>query len=135
MGTGGGRIGIEHFALFADDAPALRRFYERVFGMRTIVENPGPPPGYFLSDGAGGTIEIIGRPEGVRAPEGGQRWVCHVAFAVEDVAAKRAELEAEGFVFEKETAVDSEEMQTCFFLDPAGNRAQLVRRRRPLGSE
>jgi glyoxylase I family protein len=57
-----------------------------------------------------------------------------VAFSVDDVAAKRRELEALGFVFETETVVDTEAAKTAFFRDPEGNRCQIIWRRKPLGT-
>lgn len=123
---------IEHFAVYADDSTALKDFYVRTFGLRVIVENGGDPPGYFLADDQGFAIEVLGRPSG--SPDINQRWVCHLAFSVEDVLAKKAELEQAGLVFESETFVDNDEMKTGFFKDPAGNRCQIVWRRRPLGT-
>ncbi len=76
-------------------------------------------------------LEIIGRPEGAGGVN--QRYVCHVAFVVEDVPAKQVELEGLGLTFEVETAVDNESMTTAFCNDPAGNRIQIVRRKKPLG--
>ncbi|MFO0951888.1 MAG: VOC family protein [Isosphaeraceae bacterium] len=64
---------IEHFAIYAADAPALKDFYVDAFGMKVLVENPGPPPGYFLGDDRGSSIEIIGRPDG--HTNANQRWV------------------------------------------------------------
>jgi glyoxylase I family protein len=123
---------IEHFAVYADDPTALKEFYVDVFGLRVIVESRGDPPGYFLADDRGMALEVLGRSPG--SPDVNQRWVCHLAFWVEDVAGKRAELERRGFVFEPETLVDNDEMKTAFFQDPGGNRCQIVWRRRPLGS-
>lgn len=123
---------IEHFALYAADAPRLKDFYVEAFGMRVIVESGGDPPGYFLADGGGTAVEIIGRPPGQAG--GNQRWVCHLAFWVDDFAAARAALEARGVDFEADTLVDNDEVRTAFFLDPEGNRLQIVWRRRALGS-
>lgn len=123
---------IEHFAVYADDSTALKDFYVDAFGLRVIVEGGGDPPGYFLADDDGMAIEVLGRPAG--SPEVNQRWVCHLAFQVDDVPAKRAELEGRGCVFESETAVDHHDMKTAFFRDPGGNRSQIVWRRQPLGS-
>ena len=121
---------IEHFALFAADPVALKDFYVRAFQMKVVLESPGDPPGFFLGDEQGTALEIIGRPSGqANVP---QRWVCHVAFLVDDVAAARTELESQGCVFETETGVDTEAMKTAFFRDPEGNRCQIVWRRRPL---
>lgn len=122
---------IEHFAVYADNSTALKDFYVETFGLRVIVESPGDPPGYFLADDEGLAIEVLGRPAG--SPEVNQRWVCHLAFWVDDVLATKARLEREGFVFETETFVDNDELKTAFFKDPGGNRCQIVWRRRALG--
>ena len=123
---------IEHVALFGADPSALKDFYVEAFGLRVIVDNGrGKPAGYFLADDAGVALEIIGRPEGVGPVD--QRYSAHLAFAVDDVAESRALLEARGLRFEPDTAVDDASMTTAFFLDPEGNRIQVVRRRRPLG--
>jgi glyoxylase I family protein len=122
---------IEHFAIYAADAPALKDFYVDVFGLRVIGESGGSPPGFFLADDAGMALEIIGRPKG--EPAINQRWVCHIAFSVDDVAATRAALERRGLVFETDTAVETASMRTAFFDDPEGNRCQIVWRNPPLG--
>ncbi|HMB03711.1 MAG TPA: VOC family protein [Isosphaeraceae bacterium] len=121
---------IEHCAIYAADTTALKDFYVDALGLRAIVESDDHPPGYFLADGAGMALEIIGRPRG--EPAVNQRWVCHVAFRVDDVSASRATLEARGIAFEAETAVDSDTMRTAFFNDPEGNRCQIVWRDPPL---
>lgn len=123
---------IEHFAIYAADTIALKDFYVDALGMRVIVETAGDPPAYFLADDGGMAIEIIGRPHGEAAVN--QRWVCHVAFWVDDFKAAKAALEARGIVFETDTLIDNESMQTAFFKDPEGNRGQIVWRRRPLGT-
>ena len=71
---------IEHFAIYAADAPALKVFYTSAFGLKVVVESGGDPPGYFLADDRGTALEIIGRPPGQSGVN--QRWVCHVAFWV-----------------------------------------------------
>jgi glyoxylase I family protein len=121
---------LEHLALFADDAHALKDFYVNVMGLKVVLESGGDPPGFFLADDAGMMLEIIGRPAGRAGGE--TRWLCHVAFTVDDVAARRRELEALGLVFETDTVVDTEAMKTAFFRDPAGNRCQIIWRKKPL---
>jgi glyoxylase I family protein len=122
---------IEHFAVYAADPIALKDFYVEKLGLRVIVQSGGDPPAFFLADEAGMAIEVLGRP--AASPGVNQRWVCHLAFRVDDVPAKRAELEQVGIVFETETIVDNDEMKTAFFTDPAGNRCQIVWRKRRLG--
>ena len=126
---------IEHVALYADGDPAaLKDFYVQAFGFRVLVDNHHTnPPGYFIAGSDGGmALEIIERPPGTTNLN--QRYVCHVAILVDDVASTRAALEARGLAFEADTAVANEAMTTCFFRDPAGNRIQIVHRSRPLGS-
>jgi glyoxylase I family protein len=89
---------IEHFAVYADDSARLAGFYVQVMGLRVIVESGGEPPGFFLADDHGMAIEVLGRPPGT--PGVNQRWVCHLAFWVDDYAAKRTELERHGVIFE-----------------------------------
>ncbi len=124
---------IEHFALFGDDLGALRAFYEGSMGLRVIVDNSrAPVRGYFLTDDAGSALEIIERPAGTTV--GDTRYLCHVAFTVDDYPAAKSRFEAEGATFEADTEVLSDEFRTGFFRDPAGNRCQIVWRAKPLGS-
>ena len=44
---------IEHFAIYAADAPELKDFYVEAFGLKVVVESGGDPPGYFLADDRG----------------------------------------------------------------------------------
>jgi glyoxylase I family protein len=122
---------LEHFAIFAADSVALKDFYVDAFGLKVILESGGDPPGFFLADEAGMALEIIGRPAGESAVN--QRWVSHVAFQVDDLAAARAALQRRGLVFETDTVVDKPTMRTAFFNDPEGNRCQIVWRDPPLG--
>ena len=123
---------IEHFAIYASNAPALKEFYVEAFDLKVIVESGGDPPGYFLADDRGTAIEIIGRPPGEVGAN--QRWVCHLAFWTDDFAAACARLKAHGASFETDTFVENERLRTAFFNDPEGNRLQIVWRRNPLGA-
>ena len=124
---------MEHFALFAADLNGLKDFYVKAMGLRVVLDNSAAPiPGFFLADESGTALEIIGRPKGVEA--GDTRYLCHVAFLVDDVAADRKRLEALGCVFENDSVVDAPTMKTAFFRDPDGNRSQIVWRAKPLGS-
>jgi glyoxylase I family protein len=121
---------IEHVALYAADAARLKDFYVETFGMTVVREGKGDPPGFFLADDQGFAFEIIGRPAG----QGGvnQRFVCHLAFWVDDYAATRAVLARRGVAFETDTEVDNDELKTAFFNDPEGNRLQIVWRKQRL---
>jgi glyoxylase I family protein len=123
---------IEHFAIFARDLEATRRFYQDTFGMRVLLDNSrAAVRGYFLGDTSGGVLEVIERPADVAAQD--TRHMCHTAFHVDDYAATRAALEESGVAFEPETAIDTPEFKTCFFRDPDGNRCQVVWRSQALG--
>jgi glyoxylase I family protein len=122
---------IEHFAVYADNPTALKDFYVKAFGLQVLVVNPGDPPAYFLGDDFDTAIEIIGRPPGQAGVN--QRWVCHMAFWVDDYRAARLALEELGVTFETDTAVDDDHLKTAFFNDPEGNRCQIVRRAKRLG--
>jgi len=122
---------IEHIALFADNLEASRDFFIRFFGMRVVLDNSkAPVRGYFLANEGGSILEVIERPKG--QTNANQRYVCHVAFAVEDVLETRRLIEAEGLVFETDTVVDTPEFHTMFFRDPEGNRIQILKRLNPL---
>jgi glyoxylase I family protein len=124
---------MEHFALFAEDAKALKDFYVDVMGLRLVLDNgAGTPPGYFLADDSGTALEIIGRPAGVDSAD--PRYLCHVAFTVADVDLERRRLESLGRIFEPDAVVDTATMKTAFFRDPDGNRCQIVWRSRPLAT-
>jgi glyoxylase I family protein len=122
---------IEHIALFAADLQGLRAFYEKAMGMHVILDNSkAETPGYFLADDHGAVLELIARPAEV--PAVNTRYVCHLAFLVDDVAEARARLERMGMRFERDTEVNNAIMRTAFFNDPEGNRVQIVRRAKPL---
>ncbi len=122
---------IEHFAIYAavDEVAALKDFYLDAFAMRVAIDNgAGDPPGYFLVDDAGLALELIGRP--VASAAVNPRWAYHLAFWTDDFSATEAALATRGIVFETETRVDSDDLKTSFFLDPAGNRCQIVWRKK-----
>lgn len=122
---------IEHVALFADNLEASRDFFIQFFDMRVVLDNSkASVRGYFLVADGGSVLEVIERPKG--ESNANQRYVCHLAFAVEDVAEARAKIEAAGLVFETDTVVDTPEFQTAFFRDPEGNRIQILKRLKPL---
>jgi glyoxylase I family protein len=122
---------IEHFAVYAENPTSLAEFFVKALGLRVIVTNAGPPPAYFLADDHGMALEVLARPAGETAAN--QRWICHLAFWVDDFVTTRNELARIGIVFEEETLVETDEIKTAFFNDPAGNRCQIVWRQKPLG--
>src|SRR4051812_47873276 len=106
---------LEHVAIYATDSTALKDFYVQAMGLKVVLESGDKPPGYFLADDQGMALEIIPRPPGESNVN--QRWVCHVAFWVDDVAKTQGDLERLGLVFETETAVKNDAIKTSFFRD------------------
>ncbi len=122
---------IEHAAIYAADIAALKDFYCRAFGLRVAVDNSkAETAGYFLADESGSALEIVARPGGESNVD--QRFVCHLAFWVDDFSAARSDLETRGIVFESDTEVMNDQVKTAFFADPEGNRGQIVWRRTPI---
>ena len=122
---------IEHFAVYADNPTTLKDFFVHALGLHVIVENAGPPPAYFLADDHGMALEVLHRPQ--EESGANQRWICHLAFWVDDFVTTKNQLDQIGIVFEDETMVETDELKTAFFKDPAGNRCQIVWRRWKLG--
>ena len=124
---------IEHFAVFAADLGRTKDFYVESLGLRVLLDNSkAPVAGFFLGDDHGVALEVIQRPPDRPALD--TRYVCHAAFRVDDYDAAKQALQARHVEFEAETEVDNESMKTGFFLDPDGNRCQIVWREKPLGS-
>jgi glyoxylase I family protein len=122
---------IEHFAIYASDLGRAKTFYETMLGMRVVLDNSSATvPGYFLRSESGSALEIIQRPLDTTIVN--QRFVCHVAFLVDDFPAAKAALLARGVRFEAETEIRTDEIQTAFFSDPEGNRCQILWRKNPL---
>lgn len=122
---------IEHVALFTRDLAGLRAFYEEALGLRVVLDNSkANPPGVFLADDRGTAVELIERPADSASAD--TRYICHIAFLVDDYASARSALQGRGVAFEAESAIEAESFRTAFFRDPSGNRLQIVWRARPL---
>ncbi len=124
-------IKLEHVALptTEENWAETVNFYKDLFGWTTIREiGSGPTAIAFIGDGEGGVFEVyVAEGEPMTAP-------AHVAFAVPvaEYDALRNRLLEAGVVFtaDRENAVGD---KLGFFLDPAGNCAQIVGRIEPLG--
>jgi catechol 2,3-dioxygenase-like lactoylglutathione lyase family enzyme len=119
---------LEHTALFAEDTTALAEWYCRCFGMRVVFRNDAVPPTYFVADSAGMCLEIIARKGPPALDDTGR--VFHIAFVVNDFDQAAAALAAAGVALEPEGGGPG--LRVRFFNDPAGNRAQIVFREKPL---
>jgi len=121
-------ISIEHIGLPANDAVALKAWYERVLGARPLWDNGQTPPTCLLSLG-GAWVEIYpatsSRPETADNKLAGFR---HLALRVPSLTAAKAELEKRGVKFTEEVRPAAGAGQVLFFEDAEGNLLHLVER-------
>lgn len=122
-------VRLEHVGIPAteENFDQVVSFYERAFGWSTLVELAGPPRIKFITDGNGGVIEVLqvgGDPMAMPA---------HLAFAVPigELDGVKQRVVAAGIEFDQET-LNPVGDRLAWFNDPAGNRAQIVGRNKPL---
>jgi catechol 2,3-dioxygenase-like lactoylglutathione lyase family enzyme len=108
------------------------RFYTGLLGWRVIEERPSSSPDdrvFFLADGRGGAFEVfVGSGEPITDPS-------HLAFATtfDEFPALAQRLTDAGVALD-EPFINDVGDRISFFDDPAGNRAQIVGRLKPLPS-
>ncbi len=108
---------IARVILFVSDVEVVAAFYERHFGMKRMGEEEG----WIELDGGGCGLALHSRKGA--SGKGSNAKVC---FAVSDVLAERARLEAEGLKFHY--SFEWRGMQFADTRDPAGNAIQLSER-------
>ncbi|MFO1455236.1 MAG: adenylate/guanylate cyclase domain-containing protein [Steroidobacteraceae bacterium] len=125
-------IGLHHHAVRVAPSPLeidrARSFYADVLGLAVDparISNSGTP-GHWLQAGMFGQIHLIGAA-GRRGddPQGIDNTEPHVALAVADLGAARAELERRGIPFRISGAARGPEYTQLFLRDPAGNLIEL----------
>ncbi len=129
-----GAIHLEHVGIrtTAETFDATIRFYTEMFGWRVIEERPSTGPDdrvTFIADGQGGAFEVfVGSGGPIEDP-------AHLAFAVafDEFPALAERLTGSGIALD-EPFINDVGDQISFFNDPAGNRAQIVGRLKPLPS-
>lgn len=125
--------GIEHVGVLAKDTAALRDWYNRLFGFRTVYDNGKGT--YFIMAPDGSMLELIKEEEA--APAGGLKTggLRHLALKVTDTDFEPlvAQLKKEQVVVVTDAAVSSSGVKTFFFRDPEGNILHLISRPKPLG--
>jgi catechol 2,3-dioxygenase-like lactoylglutathione lyase family enzyme len=114
---------LDFVAIPSRDAERSRRFYGEMLGLR-----PDAHAQYELW--AGDTCLGIWEPEKLGMPFAPQK-NGHLALHVDDVAAARAELEAQGVAFMGET-LDTGVCHMAVFTDPDGNDLMLHHRYAPV---
>lgn len=122
-------VQLEHVGIPAskENIGEVVAFYQQHFGWTTVREIGDPPAMIFVSDGAGGRLEIyIAAGEPMAHP-------AHLAFAVsiDEFDALQERMAADGVVFDNVTQNPAGD-KLAFFNDPHGNRAQIVGRLAPM---
>jgi class 3 adenylate cyclase len=109
-------------------ADAVRDFYVNVLGLSTDPGRPGAMgiPGYWVDVGARAQVHLMGAA-GVMMDlgEGLDPSCPHVALAVEDIAAARAELDRLGVTYGVTRGLVGPGSEQVFLRDPAGNLVEL----------
>ncbi|MEA2266802.1 MAG: hypothetical protein QOE27_2385 [Solirubrobacteraceae bacterium] len=113
---------LDFVAVPSRDSERTRSFYVDTLGLR-------PDDAARFEFWAGETCFGIWEPERLGMPFAPQK-NAHPALHVEDVAAKRSELEAKGVVFAGET-LDTGVCHMALFTDPDGNDLMLHHRYAP----
>lgn len=114
---------LDFVAIPSQDAERSRRFYGETLGLR-------PDEHARYEFWVGETCLSIWEPAKYGMPFAPQK-NAHLALHVDDVAAARADLEAEGVDFVGDV-MDSGVCHMAFFTDPDGNDLMLHRRHAPI---
>jgi catechol 2,3-dioxygenase-like lactoylglutathione lyase family enzyme len=124
-------LGIHHHAtrIDGDKAAAAERFYRDVLGLGADPGRPTIPgvPGFWINVGAGGQIHLIGgaQPSTLAKGPGQDPTIPHVALAVADIQATKAELERLGVKYWSMIGINGPEAEQIFINDPSGNMVEL----------
>lgn len=123
---------LHYCALRVPEAPAdrlrVREFYDNVLGLRQDDGRPDSTgvPEYWLNSGAHAQVRLMGA-EGLRMDLGMgiDASAPHLAFAVEDIAATRSELDRLGVEYRVLLEGGGPAAERIFMKDPAGNQVEL----------
>jgi len=115
---------LRHFAINATDVKRARRFYESIFGW--TFEAWGPPDFLMINTGGEGAVEGSLQRRRPIAP-GLEILGCECTFAVDDVKAAAARIEANGGQILMQPTVLTGVGELIFFRDTEGNVAGAMR--------
>ena len=126
-------LGIHHHAVRIDQGnhslDTFRNFYSEVLGLEADPGRPNVPsvPGLWIDVAGSGQIHLMGGafPSTLCKTPGEDPVDVHVALAVEDVTAAKAELERLGVYYWSLMGVAGPETEQLFVRDPAGNMIEL----------
>lgn len=136
-------VGFEHAGLTVADLGRTIAFYSGLLGLRLVLRKSQPGGELAFLDTGNGMLEIFARPGAQRAVDVpvGTAGVRHLTFAVDDVVATVARLEAAGVeITERPRDAHNRELirRVAFCRDPDGLQVELVERTRhrlPLTAE
>lgn len=113
---------IHHAAIICGDYERSKRFYVEVLGLRVLAENYRAARQSYKLDLAlpdGSQVELFSFPDRPARPSYPEaRGLRHLAFAVADVAAAKAALEARGVAVEPVRVDEYTGLSYTFFADP-----------------
>ena len=120
---------IHHAAIICSDYERSRRFYTEVLGLRVVAEHLRAERQSWKLDLAlpdGSQIELFSFPAPPTRPSRPEaQGLRHLAFAVQDVAQCKRELEAQGVVVEDIRVDEYTGRRFTFFADPDGLPLEL----------
>lgn len=115
---------IHHVAIICSDYPRSKRFYTQVLGLRVLAEVHREARRSYKLDLAlpdGGQIELFSFPDPPPRPSYPEACgLRHLAFAVEDIDACVAELQAQAIAVEAVRVDEYTGRRYTFFADPDG---------------
>ncbi|WP_343631125.1 VOC family protein [Roseateles sp.] len=124
--------GMHHAAIICADYGRSRRFYVEVLGLRVIAETYREARRSHKLDLAlpdGTQIELFSFPDPPARPSYPEaRGLRHLAFVVDDVAACKSALEAQGIGVEPVRVDELTGKRFVFFADPDGLPLELYER-------
>ena len=122
-------VAIEHIAIPAADAVALKNWYVATLGAREVWNNGQTPPTLLIALPGGGWFEIYAAEK--LLPELGNNKLQgfrHIALRVDSLDAAKAELEKRGVKFAEQIKPAAGAGRVLFFADCEGNLLHLVER-------
>jgi len=122
-------ISIEHIAIPAADAVALKNWYISTLGAREVWNNGQTPPTLLIALPSGGWFEIYAAEKPL--PERGNNKLAgfrHIALRVDSLDAAKIELEKRGVKFAEAERPAAGGGRILFFADCEGNLLHLVER-------
>jgi glyoxylase I family protein len=123
------KLSIEHIGIPATDPVALKNWYERILGAKTIWDSGETPPAYLVAFTGGGWLEIYAAKEKQPAPDNNNlQGFRHLALRVDSLEVAKAEAVRRGMVFTKEPGPAAGGGKVQYFADPEGNLLHFVER-------